>query len=185
MERISGSCKSKVSVLKEMIPDIIIPYFSPKNNIVMILYQWYNLGMQKNTRLVQTFFERLETVGNELDIQGIGELYADTFMFADPTGTRSINKEDFLKVLPKRKDFFEKVGLKYTKYESLDEKVIDEHYYMVEAHIVMHFEKDPHNPIDDKDSSTFILHKENESLKIVFHLEHRELMKKIQEIGLI
>ena len=133
---------------------------------------------------VRTFFDNYERAVNTTDTEVFSCLYADTFMFGGPHGVQSVKKEDFLKVIPKRKGFFVSVGLRTTKLETLEETRLDDKYILVRAIWKMRFEKDPGKPIDDANSATYILSLENNALRIVFQIDHQDLTKKAQELGL-
>jgi hypothetical protein len=49
----------------------------------------------------------------------------------------------------------------------------------------MRFEKNPGKPIDATSSSTYILFIKDDSAKIVFYLTHENLLKIMQELGLL
>ncbi len=141
--------------------------------------------MKKTSSEVVKFFKSLEKNSNNLDLNGLSSQYADMFMFADSSGTRIIKKEDFLKVLPNRKKFVDKVGLKFVRYTTLEETRLDNYHTMVEAHIIMHFEKDNDKQIEDEDSSTYILERKNDRLQIILHIEHGNLTEKLKNLGLL
>ncbi len=105
-------------------------------------------------------------------------------MFADPNGTRVIEKEKFLAALPKRQAFFKSVGHKSTRVLSLEETDLDAHYVLVHAGFEMRFEKEPAAPVDAHLDSTFIFYIDDGSAKIVFHIEHEELQHALQARGL-
>jgi hypothetical protein len=134
---------------------------------------------------VRLFFEAFERNSNLLSFENIGAQYNDVFLFANPQGVRVVNREDFLKALPQRRAFFEGIGLKQTVVTSLEERRLDDHYILVEAHISMHFEKDPANPLDNEDSSTFILFQQDQSLMIACQIEHHEVVSRMQALGLL
>lgn len=134
---------------------------------------------------IKHFFEEFERNTNTLALERIGAQYGEVFMFANPQGVRVIKREDLLKALPGRREYFEKIGLKNTTYTSLEEKRLDDHYIMVEAYLTMHFEKDPGNPVENHDSSTFILHQQNQTLTIACHIEHDEVAHRMQALGLL
>jgi len=133
---------------------------------------------------VHAFFKDLETNGNTLHIEGLSAQYGDVFGFADAEGLKMVKKEEFLKVLPQRKQFVDSIGLKFSRFLSLQEENLDENYLLVQAVVLMHFEKDGKS-IDDQDSTTYILRKKGNSFEIVFHLESRGLMKKVKELQLL
>jgi hypothetical protein len=59
---------------------------------------------------VKEFFLQYERANLSSDVSEISALYADTFMFGGPNGVQAVKKEDFLKVLPKRKTYFSSMG---------------------------------------------------------------------------
>ena len=109
-------------------------------------------------------------------------LYADAFMFGGPQGVQCIKKEDFVRVLPKRKEFFRSVGLVSSKIESLEASNLDSKYVLVKAFWKMRFESSTGLPIDSENSSTYILAGTGDSFQIVVQLDHQDLMKKVQDL---
>ncbi len=135
--------------------------------------------------MIKKFFEQYENDMNVLDLDRIGSQYADTFMFADPNGTRVVEKQRFLAALPKRQEFFKTVGHQSTRVLSLDETALDDHYVLVHARFVMRFEKGSVPPVDAHLDSTFVFYIDADSPKIVFHIEHEELQQALQGRGLL
>lgn len=56
---------------------------------------------------------------------------------------------------------------------------------MVKAHWQMRFEKDQEQVIVDEISATYILYQQEDLLRIVFQLDHQDLIKRGQELGLL
>jgi len=77
------------------------------------------------------------------------------------------------------------MGFQFVKVSLLDETRLDDHYVMVKAHVRMRFEKNQGQPIDLIDYSTYILFVKDDSPKIVFYTTHENLMKIMQERGLL
>jgi hypothetical protein len=92
---------------------------------------------------IKLFFEGVEKAGNSLDLDLIDSQFADQFIFADPNGTRVIEKQKFLPALPKRQEFFKSIGHQSTKVLSLEETPIDDQYTMVKAHFCCSFRIQP------------------------------------------
>jgi hypothetical protein len=134
---------------------------------------------------VKVFFEGVEQASNTLDLNLIESQYADQFIFADPNGTRVIEKQKFLPALPKRQEFFKSLGHQSTKVLSLDEARLDDQYTMVKAHFLMQFQKTPGQITEAKVDSTYILFMKGDSPKIVMHIEHEDLKEAMQERGLL
>jgi hypothetical protein len=133
---------------------------------------------------VKDFFDGYETANAEFDVERIAALYADVFMFGDPRSTQSIKKEDFVRVLPRRKEFFKSVGLVSSKLDSLEVSQLDSKYVLVKAVWRMRFESSTREPVDSQNSATYILSAVSDSFQIVFQVDHQDLMKKVQDLGL-
>jgi hypothetical protein len=56
------------------------------------------------------FFRLYEQANRDFDVQLMAKLYADTFMFGNPQGVQAVKKEDFVKALPRRKEFMKTAG---------------------------------------------------------------------------
>jgi hypothetical protein len=133
---------------------------------------------------VREFFDGYGKANAEFDVPRIAGFYADVFMFGEPQGVRCVKKEDFVRVLPKRKEFFRSVGLVSSKIESLEASNLDSKYVLVKAVWKMRFESRTGLPIDSENSTTYILAGTDDSFQIVVQLDHQDLMKKVQELGL-
>jgi hypothetical protein len=141
--------------------------------------------MAEASDLVKTFFEDYERGIEAADAERIASRYEDTFAFAGPQGMQAIKKDDFLRVLPRRREFFKTVGLISSKIRSLEETRLDDDYVLVKVYWTMSFEKDFEQLIVDEISATYILHRRDDSLRIVFQLDHQDLMKRVQDLGLL
>jgi len=139
----------------------------------------------KQDNLMKMFFEGVEKASNTLDLNLIDSQYADQFIFADPNGTRVVEKQKFLPFLPKRQEFFKSIGHQSTKILSLEETPIDEQYRMVKAHFVMQFQKAAGQPLEVKLDSTYILFMKADSPKIVMHIEPEDLQQAMKDRGLL
>ena len=133
---------------------------------------------------VKEFFDRYQSANADFDVDRIAALYSEVFMFGDPNGSRSIRKEDFVKVLPKRKDFFKSVGLASSRLASLEASALDSKYVVVRTAWTMRFVASGRDEIDSQNSTTYILSATHDSFEIVFQIDHQDLMKKVHELGL-
>ena len=133
---------------------------------------------------VREFFDGYGKANAEFEVAKIVAFYADVFMFGGPQGVQCVKKEDFVRVLPKRKEFFRSVGLVSSQIESLEASNLDSNYVLVKAVWKMHFESPTGLPIDSENSTTYILAGTDDSFQIVVQLDHQDLMKKVQELGL-
>jgi ketosteroid isomerase-like protein len=141
--------------------------------------------MGEVSRAVTEFFEAYERATQSLDSAFLGSAYAETFMFAGPRGIQAVKRDDFLKVIPKRKAFFQAVGLISSRVQRLDETHLDEQHAMVSAHWTLRFEKDPGPPITDEIAATYLLRREADLLQIVFQLDHQDLAERVKDLGLV
>ncbi len=134
---------------------------------------------------IKMFFEGVEKAGNTLDLNLIDSQFADQFIFADPNGTRVVEKQKFLPFLPKRQEFFKSVGHQSTKISLLEETPIDDQYTMVKAHFLMQFQKASGQAVEVKLDSTYILFMKGDAPKIVMHIEPEDVQQAMKERGLL
>lgn len=133
---------------------------------------------------VKDFFEEYQTANAEFDIQRIAASYAGVFMFADAKGARCLNKEDFLKVLPRRKGLVKSLGLISSSLESAESLEMDSHYVLVKTIWKMRFERNTGEIVDCRNFATYVLAMSGDSFEIVFQLDHQDLIQKARELGL-
>ncbi|HSB75800.1 MAG TPA: hypothetical protein VLC12_09135, partial [Terriglobales bacterium] len=88
---------------------------------------------------VREFFDVYERALAGGDAATISALYADAFMFGDPRGVQPVKKEDFLRVLPRRAEFFRAAGLLSSNLESVEASPLDARYVMVKTVWLMRF----------------------------------------------
>src|SRR5258708_11290641 len=119
---------------------------------------------------VKEFFDRYERANTEFNVERIAALYADVFMFGDPRGIQSIKKEDFVRVLPRRKEFFKSVGLVSSKLDSLQATQLDSKYVLAKVVWRMRFESSTREPLESLNSTTYILSAVGDSFQVVSRL---------------
>ena len=134
---------------------------------------------------IQKFFEGVEVASNTLDLDLIDSQFADQFIFADPNGTRVVDKQKFLPFLPKRKEFFKSIGHQSTKVSSLEETPIDDQYTMVKAHFLMQFQKATGEAKEISLESTYILFIKGDTPKIVMQIEPEDMQQAMKDRGLL
>ena len=131
---------------------------------------------------VEEFFRRYEQANNDFDVQLIAKLYADTFMFGNPQGVQAVKKEDFIRVLPRRKDFMKTAGLVSSRVDSVEASTLDSKYILVKTVWNMRFRTNNGDEVARETSATYILSSSGDSFEIVFQLDHQDLMKIVQEL---
>jgi len=145
--------------------------------------------MKQVSDVVRKFFEdyerSIDASNQENGLELIASRYSDSFMFAGPKGAQAVKKEDFLKALPKRQSFFKTIGRTSSTIQSLEETRLDDNYVMVKAYWNMRFEKEAGQSVVAEISATYILFQEESSLRIVFQLDHQDLMQRAHDLGLL
>jgi len=141
--------------------------------------------MAETSKAIREFFDAYATAIKSLDLGFFRSAYCETFMFAGPGGVQVVKRDDFLRVLPKRGAFFRAAGLVASEVLTLEETRLDEQHTMVRVRWNMRFEKDPGRPITDESAATYVLRRQEDSEQIVFQLDHQDLAKRVQELGLL
>ncbi len=128
------------------------------------------------------FFDRSERANTEFEVQ--------KFLFFTPTSSclaihRPVRKEeDFVRVLPKRKEIIRSVGLVSCKINSLEASKLDSKCVLVKAVWQMRIQRGTREAVDRQNSMTYILSAVGDSFQIVFQVDHQDLMKKVRDLGL-
>jgi len=130
----------------------------------------------------EEFFRLFEQANRDFDVQLIARLYADTFMFGNPQGVQAIKKEDFVKVLPRRKEFMKTAGLLSSRVDSVQTSTLDSKYVLVKTVWNMSFRGTHADEVTRKISATYVLSNIGESFEIVLHLDHQDLIKIVQDL---
>jgi hypothetical protein len=144
--------------------------------------------MTKNqvSSVIEQFFEEFERVSNTFERDLLARQFSDPFIAAGPDGgIQVVKKEDFVAGIAKRQAFFHSIGFQFVKIVPLEETRLEDHYVMVKVQSRMRFEKNPGHPVNLKDSSSYILFIRDDAPKIVFYTTHENLMKIMQEKGLL
>jgi hypothetical protein len=141
--------------------------------------------MAQASKAVTEFFETYARATASLDPAFLEAAYAESFMFAGPAGAQAVKREDFLKIVPKRKAFFAAAGLAATEVGELEESVLDEQHVLVKARWTFRFEKEGRGPIAEPGAATYVLRRQDSRLSIVFQLDHQDLTMRARELGLL
>jgi hypothetical protein len=129
---------------------------------------------------IETFFRDFEKYTNQNDADRLTSLYADTFMTADPSGARFVQATDLRAFIPKRKQLFATLGYRSTTLVSVHQTKLDDRYVLVRTEWVLHFDRD-----QIALPSTYIVQVSGEVLKIVFYLNHENIMTVLRDRGLL
>ncbi len=149
--------------------------FKSKNELGLSDVCCKNFLNDLETENVWSFFQRFEKDSDPTDLTVAEESYFDNFLFCDPSSANSIKKEDFLKFLPIMTTKYKELGYKDKKLKGLDVIKLNDYYLLVNVTWNMIFVKnDLLNEYDDI-KATYILKKEKNGHKIIFHLDHQKL----------
>jgi ketosteroid isomerase-like protein len=140
--------------------------------------------MQPGTDGVRAFFEQYEKNIGAPDPTLVAAQYSESFVFAGPQGTQAVNRDNFLKALPRRQEFFKAAGLRSSRIQRLEEAHIDNSCVMVKAYWRMQFDQPRVGPAEIDLAATYVLHRRAEGLRIVFQLDHDDLLQRARDLGL-
>ena len=140
--------------------------------------------MNSENTEVKSFFARYEAANAIFDVEQIAACYSDVFMFGGPDGVQCVKKEDFLKVLPRRKEFFRSRGLVSSNIDSLTATTLDSKYTLAKVVWNMRFDRSASGPISSQNTASYILSGVNDHFQIVFQIDHQDLTKRLEELGL-
>jgi len=141
--------------------------------------------MSEASRAVRELFEAYARATASADPAVFAAAYGETFIFAGPAAVQAVKRDDFLKVVPKRRAFFAAVGLTATEVSSIDEHPLDDHHLLVRVGWTFRFERPPAPPIVEEGAATYVLRRQDGRLQIVFQLDHQDLTRRVQELGLV
>ena len=131
---------------------------------------------------VEEFVGRYEQANNDFDVQLIASLYADVFMFGNPQGVQAVRKEDFVKVLPRRKHFMKEAGLLSSRIDSVEASQLDSKYTLVKTTWKMRVRINQGADLTTLTSATYVLSTTEAAFEIVFQLDHQDLTKILQDL---
>ncbi|PYV69008.1 MAG: hypothetical protein DMG97_22230 [Acidobacteria bacterium] len=137
----------------------------------------------RNAR-IREFFDDYKKANADFDVQKIAACYAEVFMFGGPAGVQPVKKDDFVKVLPRRKEFFRSAGLVSSTIQNLEVSNLDSKYALVKALWEMRFERGTGEQVSSENSTTYVVSNSDGRFEIVFQIDHQDLTKRVQELGL-
>jgi hypothetical protein len=62
---------------------------------------------------------------------------------------------------------------------------LDDRYVMVKVQWQMRFQKDAAPPVLNQIAATYVLRRDEYSMRIVFQLDHQDLAQRVRELGLL
>jgi hypothetical protein len=140
--------------------------------------------MGSSFELIQQFFRDFERNNNVGDWDASVAQFADVFMAAGPDGATTVHSSDFALALPKRKQYFDRLGCRSTTLETLSETRLDDRYSLVETQWRLVLASTGRPVKDVLLGSSFIIDRATEPLKIVFYLAHHDIAVVLKERGM-
>ena len=138
--------------------------------------------MNRISTEVERLFNEYEKYANDGgSAQDASRQFAEVFMAADSTGGRVVSAADLSKTVALKRKLLEGAGGHRTRLASMEERPLGDRYVLVETKWVMEFETGEEIAL----RSTFIVHRAEDGLKIVFYLAHQNLMAVLKERGIL
>lgn len=125
-------------------------------------------------QLVQ-FFSQFEKANQSSDIVAIGALYGENFMFGGLKGVQTIQRDAFLKLIPKMRAYFSSMGLFERSVHSLEAQEINSKYALVKVGWRMGVQTSTTTRQIEVFASYILMRDEEQALSIVFQIDHQDL----------
>ena len=135
--------------------------------------------MSNTDPAVELFFSGYEQANSS--VEEIAACYADAFMFGGPAGVQCVKKEDFLKVIPRRKELFRAQGLLSSKISSVESSRLDRRYTLAKVIWNMCFDRGTSEPILMEIAASYILSQTQEGVQIAFQIDHQDLAERLHK----
>lgn len=134
------------------------------------------------TQQVKDFFSEYEKANSTSDFAAFEEIYADRFMFGGPNGVNVVDRDAFLKMLPKMKEQLSLLGLDTTEVQRVEAQALDSRYLLAKVgwRIAVRTSSD----VTHLDAlATFVLLRQPEgALRIVFQIDHQDLSAMVKDM---
>jgi hypothetical protein len=126
--------------------------------------------------LVKAFFETYEKANSTSDFAAIGDLYAETFLFAGRDAAQPVRKGDFLKVIPRMKDHLGSLGLAGSRLSSVETTYLGPRYALAKVGWGMTL-RTANGFVKNFDVfATYVLQRgDHDKLSILLQLDHQDL----------
>lgn len=130
---------------------------------------------------VRKFFLQYEDANRSSDLSAIGELYASTFMFGGPNGVHAVQREDFLRLIPKMKAHLSSMGLVESQLRSVEANQIGSRYLLANVGWRMSVQSPSGSTHVDAIATYVLTRGTGDELSIVFQIDHQDLAAVIQD----
>jgi len=123
---------------------------------------------------VEAFFDTFAAASDQLDTDRLAELFAETFLAADPAGVQPVPRQAFLAALPRRAELFRAAGIARVVLVDLQHHALDDTYVLARTDWLGE-RTGASTPV--RLSSTFILRRSADRLRVVFYLNHQDVAR--------
>jgi hypothetical protein len=116
--------------------------------------------------------------------------FADTFLFAGPSGAQAVRASDFAAALPKRKALFDSLGSRPSELTAIQETSLDSRYVLARTTWRFTFIRD-HSPAQQFETdSTFLIDTglpgtAESDFKFLLYLPHHDIMQILRDRGIL
>lgn len=146
--------------------------------------------MYQASEAIERFFRIFEVNASSKNVDAQVSQFADVFMAASPQGAQAVRVEDFAVALPRKKEWFDRLGCRSTELVSLRENRLDARYVMASTQWKLTFAQPECAPQDVVAESVYILDTGLDGAaasepKIVFYLANQDLMQVLKDRGLL
>lgn len=146
--------------------------------------------MLKTETPVSRFFALYAKETAESNIPAVVSHFAETFLFASPSGTQPVRASDFAAALPKRKALFDTLGSQPTELTAVHETPLDSRYVLVRTTWSFSFLRDGVPAQHLNTDSTFLIDTglpdtPESDFKILLYLPHHDIMQLLRDSGIL
>ena len=127
---------------------------------------------------VETFLNTYQQALREFDLERLGTLYSDAFLFAGPAGAMPVTRSDFLRVVPRKRESFTTLGVTSSRVRRFEAARLTEHYVIVKTVWELEFAPErAHAALEI--AATYVLQRHQDSFRVVLQLDHQDLAKAV------
>lgn len=129
---------------------------------------------------VESFFSRYDEANNSSNFALFEQLYAVQFMFAGPDGIHVIERDSFVRFIPKMKAHLYSMGLFESQVKTLEAHPLDSKYLLAKVGWRMGIRTSSGSTHADAFATFVLARGPAESLSIIFQLDHQDLSEVIK-----
>lgn len=121
------------------------------------------------------FFSTFEEANQSSDIEVLGRLYGDRFMFGNPSGVKTVERDAFLKVIPAMKAHYSSMGLVDREIQTVRSHALSPKYLIATVTWRMTLQTSSAETPIEVVASYVLMRESDGALSIVFQIDHQDL----------